>query len=480
MATATELVTTTGWDFIDVAITLSGKADVLVFSGCGEFSTPATWGVRLAKGGSTYDFTLAISTSLHGGRGAAIYYLTGALALGSGAATISRITRPDACGGTLYELIGVIDAAPEVTNSFASPGADATSSLSFVTVTNGAHVIAECVQLDAETGPVVNGIDGVLDSYIAHSHYYLGGTGEGVCGAAGSQTATFTLSAANRWAMCVAAWSSDGTAVQTDVDVTFEGLQDGSSVYLYEVAHPQIWSVDFTATTPANADGTYVSFEVQGASATTKYEAWCDLDDGSDAPHSATAWAGSTAYDVGYYVTNDTNHLYICTTAGTSAASGGPTGTGSGITDGDAEWDYVATFFWWDVATGDTTSDIATAFSAVVDALTDVSAAAVGAVATVTNARNGATDAPIATMPASVTVIQAGGSDDGTTEIDSVTSSSGDWVATATVEFPRLATVQMLSTAYKNRRFQITLTREDATVPAGALQTEDRVYANPS
>lgn len=51
-------------------------------------------------------------------------------------------------------------------------------------------------------------------------------------------------------------------------------------------------------------------------------------------------WLASTAVLVGQYVTNGGN-LYRCTTAGTTAASGGPTGTGSGITDGTAVWAYV-------------------------------------------------------------------------------------------------------------------------------------------
>ncbi len=53
----------------------------------------------------------------------------------------------------------------------------------------------------------------------------------------------------------------------------------------------------------------------------------------------APAWAGSTAYSLGAYRTNGA-HIYKCVTAGTSAASGGPTGTGSAITDGSAVWDY--------------------------------------------------------------------------------------------------------------------------------------------
>lgn len=52
------------------------------------------------------------------------------------------------------------------------------------------------------------------------------------------------------------------------------------------------------------------------------------------------AWAISTAYKVGEMRYNDTNKVYVCTQAGTSAGSGGPTGTGTGITDNTAKWDY--------------------------------------------------------------------------------------------------------------------------------------------
>ena len=52
------------------------------------------------------------------------------------------------------------------------------------------------------------------------------------------------------------------------------------------------------------------------------------------------AWLGSTAYSVGDYVHNG-NNVYVCTTGGTSAASGGPTGTTNGITDGGVVWNYV-------------------------------------------------------------------------------------------------------------------------------------------
>lgn len=52
-------------------------------------------------------------------------------------------------------------------------------------------------------------------------------------------------------------------------------------------------------------------------------------------------WAASTVYPLNKHVINDGGKVYVCTTAGTSAGSGGPTGTGSGITDGTCVWNYV-------------------------------------------------------------------------------------------------------------------------------------------
>lgn len=59
------------------------------------------------------------------------------------------------------------------------------------------------------------------------------------------------------------------------------------------------------------------------------------------AGYRAPAWVLSTAYTLGDLVENDTGKIYVCVTAGTSAGSGGPTGTGAGITDNTATWDYV-------------------------------------------------------------------------------------------------------------------------------------------
>lgn len=56
---------------------------------------------------------------------------------------------------------------------------------------------------------------------------------------------------------------------------------------------------------------------------------------------SGVAWAPSTAYSLNAYV-NLGGNAYKATTAGTSASSGGPTGTGSSITDGTVVWAYQA------------------------------------------------------------------------------------------------------------------------------------------
>jgi len=54
----------------------------------------------------------------------------------------------------------------------------------------------------------------------------------------------------------------------------------------------------------------------------------------------AMAWAASVSVIVGEHRMNGGN-LYRCSTAGATASSGGPTGTGGSITDGTAVWAYV-------------------------------------------------------------------------------------------------------------------------------------------
>lgn len=62
----------------------------------------------------------------------------------------------------------------------------------------------------------------------------------------------------------------------------------------------------------------------------------------------APVWQASHAYStLGQTVTNDSGKVYTLITAGTSAASGGPTGTTSSITDGTAVWKYAGTLAVW-------------------------------------------------------------------------------------------------------------------------------------
>lgn len=55
---------------------------------------------------------------------------------------------------------------------------------------------------------------------------------------------------------------------------------------------------------------------------------------------SAPAWAINTAYVAGNQVKLG-GSVYQCTTPGTSAGSGGPTGTAPAITDGTVVWAYL-------------------------------------------------------------------------------------------------------------------------------------------
>lgn len=59
--------------------------------------------------------------------------------------------------------------------------------------------------------------------------------------------------------------------------------------------------------------------------------------------NTGTAWAGTTAYVKNDIVSNGSTptRLYKCTTAGTSASSGGPTTTSFDITDGTVTWAYI-------------------------------------------------------------------------------------------------------------------------------------------
>lgn len=68
----------------------------------------------------------------------------------------------------------------------------------------------------------------------------------------------------------------------------------------------------------------------------------------------APAWTASTVYAAGALVKNG-GKLYYCTAGGTSAASGGPTGTTAAIADGTVTWAYCAAVPAFDRKLGDVT-----------------------------------------------------------------------------------------------------------------------------
>jgi len=57
--------------------------------------------------------------------------------------------------------------------------------------------------------------------------------------------------------------------------------------------------------------------------------------------HIASVWAASTAYAVGI-VKRNSDRVYECVRAGTTASSGGPTSNGSEIVDGTVTWKYIS------------------------------------------------------------------------------------------------------------------------------------------
>lgn len=101
--------------------------------------------------------------------------------------------------------------------------------------------------------------------------------------------------------------------------------------------------VPSTLNATASAAGTVSFYRIYDSAGSTCHEQ-------GTVSYTAAAWAISTAYALGDKKLANGN-VYSCTTAGTSAGSGsGPSGTGSGITDGTAVWAYVS-------ALGDLTID---------------------------------------------------------------------------------------------------------------------------
>lgn len=75
-----------------------------------------------------------------------------------------------------------------------------------------------------------------------------------------------------------------------------------------------------------------------------------------------SAWIASNVTAVGQFCTNGGN-TYQCTAAGTTAASGGPSGTGTSITDGGVTWKYIGAGQLFDVLMGNCNVQVGTAIT---------------------------------------------------------------------------------------------------------------------
>jgi hypothetical protein len=73
---------------------------------------------------------------------------------------------------------------------------------------------------------------------------------------------------------------------------------------------------------------------------TADYPAWSALPPWSI----AGTWTPAWRYGVNTYAVNDGGKVYVAINYGTSAASGGPTGTGADIVDGTVHWKYLDTW----------------------------------------------------------------------------------------------------------------------------------------
>jgi hypothetical protein len=103
------------------------------------------------------------------------------------------------------------------------------------------------------------------------------------------------------------------------------------------------YRMDERFTPNPNGEGVWTGGAVMHSAKAFAYdEVYLDRD---EAPYEMyppiTGWEGSRAYDSGDSVVWGGGNVYECAVAGTSAASGGPTGTGADITDGTVHWAYL-------------------------------------------------------------------------------------------------------------------------------------------
>jgi hypothetical protein len=117
-------------------------------------------------------------------------------------------------------------------------------------------------------------------------------------------------------------------------DISYQTSNPYRFVTFAVTADPAGWGSSCVVTTPAGrylvycdeANGLFVCSEATGT--------WTQVRTGPTVP-----WKYSTSYTVGNIVVNGVNS-YVCVAPGFSATSGGPTGQGTYVLDGTVRWDF--------------------------------------------------------------------------------------------------------------------------------------------
>jgi hypothetical protein len=132
----------------------------------------------------------------------------------------------------------------------------------------------------------------------------------------------------------------------TQVYVVSVASVQNSTAYAVDVAGDQVTATTISFTSDATATNDEIVAGLVSALNAVASKNYLAAATGSAGSQVCTvtgtipAWLATTAYVVGNQVTNGAN-VYQCITAGTSAGSGGPTGTTSDITDGTVHWKFL-------------------------------------------------------------------------------------------------------------------------------------------
>jgi hypothetical protein len=145
----------------------------------------------------------------------------------------------------------------------------------------------------------------------------------------------------------------DATFTIGDPMVRIRG-SDGCCVENLKIHGGGVWNSGTAYFTTKGRAGCGVELEASVATGPTRCNLIKDCTFQGFGCLAPTTWQPDTGYTAGQYVVNGSTS-YECITAGTSASSGGPTGTSDDITDGTVHWRWVDAYG-WGIRMGSTTN----------------------------------------------------------------------------------------------------------------------------